>query len=239
MIAPHINIEHFYSHFNTPITAIDCGTMCAPHNPHGIPFCCDICCAVPSVYREEWEFLRSHTDLWHEWHGDECPEEPVNPRILQQDSPEYMCLLACSGPAFCRREYRSSSCRQFPFFPYITADDRFIGLAHHWDFEATCWVISNLGAVTVEFRHEFIAAYDDLFTHWQEEYESYAWLSADMREDFIKLHRRIPILHRNGKNYMLSPRSEKLTQITVDQFPRFGMYKEQRKQNYHPLAAIG
>ncbi len=73
--------------------------MCAPHNPHGIPFCCDICYAVPAVYHQEWEYLRLHTDLWHPWRGDECAEEPVNPSILAEDTPEHMRLLACKGPA--------------------------------------------------------------------------------------------------------------------------------------------
>ena len=46
-----------------------------------------------------------------------------------------MLLLACQGPAHCQRPFRALSCRQFPFFPYITADDRFIGLAYEWEFE--------------------------------------------------------------------------------------------------------
>lgn len=225
MPAPDLNIPRFYTGFSAPVTALDCGRMCAPHNPHGIPFCCDICHAVPAVYHQEWEYLRLHTDLWHPWRGDECAEEPVNPSILAEDTQEHMRLLACKGPAHCQREYRSSSCRQFPFFPYITANDRFIGMTYHWDFEPTCWVISNLGAVTADFRREFFATYDALFNTWLEEYESYAWLSEDMRTAFGSLHRRIPILHRNGGDYLLSPATERMERVPASQFRRFGPYR--------------
>lgn len=222
---PKLDIRRFYDHFDAPVAALDCGSMCAPHNPSGKPFCCDICRAVPAAYHSEWDYLQQHTDLWHAWRGDECDEEPVDPSILKEDTPEHMRLLACKGPAFCEREYRSSSCRQFPFFPYITADDRFIGLAYDWDFKPYCWVISNLGAVTDQYRREFIHTYDELFALWPHEYESYAYLSEDMRDHFIQAKRRIPILHRNGGCYLLSPRDERLRKVTPEQFPKFPPYR--------------
>lgn len=225
-----MNIREIYDKFDEPTTVVDCGSMCASHNPSGKPFCCDICQAVPVVYHQEWEYLQTQTDLWHVWRGDECLCEPVDPQILQKDTPEHMCLLACKGPAFCQREYRSISCRQFPFFPYITSDDRFIGLAYHWDFEPTCWVISHLGDVTHAYRDEFIRTYDQLFTQVPEDYDSYYFLSEDMREEFIRRRRRIPILHRNGSAYLLSPKSEQLTLVMPDQFRKFGAYKGQLDQ---------
>jgi hypothetical protein len=60
-----LDFQEIYERFDTPITSIDCGAMCAPHNPSGKPFCCDICQAVPAAYHQEWEFLRQHTNLWH------------------------------------------------------------------------------------------------------------------------------------------------------------------------------
>ncbi len=223
---PRINFRHLYDRFNAPMTAIDCGAKCVPHNPSGKPFCCDICHAVPAAYRQEWEYLRGSTDLWHVYRGDECGAEPVQAGDLQAETPEHMLLLACQGPARCQRNFRAVSCRQFPFFPYITRNDRFIGLAYDWTFENTCWVISNLGEVTEAYRQEFIRVYDELFSMGPEDYESYVTLSGEMREHFADRKRRIPILHRNGGYYLLSPLSEQLRKVKPEDFRRFGPYRQ-------------
>jgi hypothetical protein len=222
---PLIDIRRIYDDFDASITGIDCGKMCAPHNPTGKPFCCDICQAVPAAYRQEWDYLRLHTDLWHEWRGDECTAAPEDPANLQSQTPDNMQLLACKGPQHCQREFRSISCRQFPFFPYVTADYRFLGLAYYWEFEPTCWVISNLGKVTDAYRQSFIRTYDELFAIWDDEFESYANYSEDMREYFMEKKRRIPILHRNGGYYLLSPRNERLQRVNPEHLPKFRFYK--------------
>jgi len=82
MPRPPLNIPALYAGFNAPTTGFDCGQRCAPYNPRGVPFCCDICCAVPVVYQEEWEYLRPRTALWHPWRGDECGCEPEDPSRL-------------------------------------------------------------------------------------------------------------------------------------------------------------
>jgi hypothetical protein len=227
---PKINIRELYDRFDAPVTVFDCGQKCAPHNPSGKPFCCDICQAVPAAYYQEWEYLQPRTDLWHEWRGDECSSkqepssDPIHPDDLLADTPEHMLLLACKGPAHCQREYRAMSCRQFPFFPYITSQGDFIGLAYEWEFEPVCWVISNLGAVTDTYRDEFVRVYDALFAGWLEEFESYHIKSEQMREHFTTLKRRIPLLHRRGGCYLLSPGSERMRQASVERLPRFGPY---------------
>ncbi len=219
-------MRRFYDGFDAPVTDFDCGQKCAPHNPNGKPFCCDICHAVPVAFRQEWDYLQPRTDLWHEWRGDECACEPVDPQTLQEQTPEHLTLLACLGPAQCRREFRASSCREFPFFPYITASDRFIGLAYEWEFEEKCWLISNLATVTAAYRAQFIRTYDELFARWPDEYESYYATSEEMRAHFSAERRRIPILHRNGGFYLLSPGSERLTRVDAHAYRRFGFYKE-------------
>jgi len=224
-IIPLSDVRRAYDRFDAPVVPFDCGLKCAPHNPSGKPFCCDICHAVPAAYRREWEYLQVHTDLWHEWRGDECPDDPTDPQELRLETPEHMLLLACKGPAHCQREVRALSCRQFPFFPYITTDYRFIGLAYEWTFEPTCWVISNLGDVTAAYRREFVQTYDELFAVWQEDLFSYAMLSGEMREHFAGKRRRIPILHREGGYYLLSPLSERLRPVAPDCLKRFGPYK--------------
>jgi hypothetical protein len=65
-----------------------------------------------------------------------------------------------------------------------------------------------------------------MFSLWPEEFESYAALSEDMRTAFAKQRRRIPLLHRNGGTYLLSPASERLTRIEASQLRKFGPYRE-------------
>jgi len=216
---PPLNIRQYYDCFDAAMTALDCGTQCAPHNPSGKPFCCDICQAVPAVYLQEWEYLQQNTDLWHKWRGDECSEvlesseDSVDPSGLITETPEHMLLLACKGPDHCQRQYRAISCRQFPFFPYISTDFRFLGLAYEWEFESTCWVIHNLGAVTSAYRREFIQVYEDLFTLWQDDFTSYAIHSDHLREYYAARKRRFPLLHRNGSDYLVSPASERMQRM--------------------------
>jgi hypothetical protein len=135
-----------------------------------------------------------------------------------------MLLLACQGPARCQRSFRALSCRQFPFFPYITSRGRLIGLAYEWEFETVCWVISNLGLVTAHYRQEFLQVYDTLLAHWADEFESYALKSEQARDFFAAQGRRLPLLHRNGGYYLVSPRSERMARVDPARLSRFGFY---------------
>ena len=222
-----MDIRILYDRFNTPVVPFDCGEKCKPHNPSGKPFCCDICHAVPSAYRQEWAYLQDHTQLWHPWRGDECTSHPEDPARLKGETPDSMILLACLGPDHCQREYRTISCRQFPFFPYITKDDAFIGLTYNWALEDTCWVISHLSQVTNAYRVEFVRHYDDFFSRWIDGIKSFAARSAQMRTDFISQNRSIPILHRDGGFYLLRPINERLRPIEADRLPKYGVYRSE------------
>ncbi len=222
---PNLDVRKLYDNFNAPITGADCGLMCTPHNPTGKPFCCDICQAVPAVYQQEWEYLQARTDLWRPWRGDECVDNSEDPAQLRAETPESMLLLACQGPAACQRAYRALSCRQFPFFPYVDSVLRFIGLAYDWEFESVCWVISRLADVSENYRKEFVRTYDQLFDRWPQEFHGYILRSEDMRAYFAAQKRRIPLIHRNGGYYLLSPASERMRRVAPEQLPRFGPYR--------------
>ncbi|MCE1254132.1 MAG: hypothetical protein LWX83_11365 [Anaerolineae bacterium] len=223
---PSPDFADLYARFDAPICDFDCGKACAPFNPTGKPFCCDICQAVPAAFRPEWDFLQKNTALWHIWRGDECAAETTKPEELRAETPEHMLLLACQGPLHCQRDYRAVSCRQFPFFPYITSRDRFLGLAYEWEFETSCWVINHLEAVTSLYRRQFIQTYEALFALWEEEFDSYALHSEDMRAYFSSQNRRLPLLHRNGGYYLLSPATERIERCDPLKFKRFGPYTE-------------
>ena len=55
-----------------------------------------------------------------------------------------------------------------------------------------------------------------------------------MRVAFTARHRRIPLLHRNGQDYLLSPGSERLTRVNAVQFKRFGPYRDSEETTKKP-----
>jgi len=219
-------IRDLYGNFDSPIASFDCGKKCAAHNPTGKPFCCDICHAVPAAYKSEWSYLKRNTGLWHKWRGSECSNNTRDDIArIKGDTPNTMLLLACLGPSKCQRDFRALSCRQFPFFPYVTSGYRFVGLSVEWGFESKCWVISNMSQVSRRYREEFVDTFDRIFALFQGEFDGYAFHSERMRNEFIKQKRRIPLLHRNGKFYLISPATESLNLISSDQLPTFGPYE--------------
>jgi hypothetical protein len=222
------DIRAIYDGFDSPIAKFDCGKKCTLHNPSGKPFCCDICHAVPAAYKSEWTYFQAMTDLWYRYRGGECasPSDFEAGRgKMDLDLPRGMVPLACLGPDRCQRDYRALSCRAFPFFPYVTSDYRFLGLVCEWDFEFTCWVTSNLSAVTDEYRTEFLRTFDHLLALFEDVFESYAYHSERMRVHYASQRRRFPVLHRNGRAYLVSPISERLQRVDTSQLPKFGFYK--------------
>ncbi len=218
-------LRELYDGFDSPIASLDCGRKCAPHNPSGKPFCCDICHAVPAAYKSEWKYFREHTGLWHEYRGDECKAGDGTKERLKDETPKNMVLLACLGPDQCQRNFRALSCRQFPFFPYVTSDYRFLGLAYEWEFEDRCWVVSNLQRVTQRYRLGFVATYDRLFALFQDELENYAYHSEQMRAHFTKQKHRFALLHRNGGYYLVGPRDERMRRVEAASLRKFGFYQ--------------
>jgi hypothetical protein len=210
-----------YWGFDVPIAALDCGQKCAPYNRHGIPFCCDTRHAVPTAYLAEWDYLQANTDLWHLWQA----ETPVETARLQSQAPAGQVLIECLGHARCQRDFRALTCRAFPFFPYISRAGEFLGLSYYWEYEDRCWAISHLAAVTAEYRAEFIAAFDDLFARLPAERESFRHHAAVMRQIFGRRRRAIPLLHRNGYAYKITPRTGFMRRVPIAALPRFGPYR--------------
>jgi hypothetical protein len=219
--AAAIDYPQLYRQFDAPIAAFNCGDYCAPHNPHGVPFCCDSHYAVPAVYVNEWAYLQVNTDLWHRWQGRSLAET----RRLQEDTPEGMLLLECKGHPACQRSYRSISCRAFPFFPYVTRDGWFSGMSYYWQFEDLCWVVSNLAVVTSTYRNSFKAAFDEILFRIPGELQNYRQLSSSMRRVFSRKKRAIPLLHRNGKYYKVTPRNGRMRRVDPQRLPQFGPYR--------------
>ena len=215
-----IDYAALYAKFEAPISQFDCGKKCAPYNEYGVPFCCDTGHAIPTAYQLEWIYLAQHTDLWHLWEDD----DPVETERLRADTPNDQVLIECLGHEFCQRNYRSITCRAFPFFPYVTKDGEFIGLSYYWDYEDRCWIINHLQVVTPEYVREFVATYDHIFDNSPGELENFRYHSTVMRRVFGRKKRRIPLLHRDGKVYEVTTNNGSLTLIDPASLPKFGDY---------------
>jgi hypothetical protein len=221
---PELNAFDFadlYAKFHQPITSLDCGIKCAPYNQHGVPFCCDTRHAIPSAYRQEWEYLNEQTDLWHLWQSHQKKE---NDR-LQAKTPASQVLVECMGYLHCQRQFRTLTCRSFPFFPYITKHGDFIGLSYYWEYEDRCWVISHLDQVSIMYLNEFICAYEMLFQAYQGEKETFRYHSSVMRRVFSRRKRSIPLLHRNGGAYKITPANGRMRKISPSSFQKYGPYQ--------------
>jgi hypothetical protein len=209
-----------YARFRAPIAALDCGRKCAPYNAGGAPFCCDTRHAVPTAYLAEWAYLQAQTDLWHAWEA----ETPAETERLRRQTPGGQALIECRGAAHCQRDFRALTCRAFPFFPYVDRAGAFLGLSYYWEYTERCWVLSHLEAVTAEYRAEFTAAFELLFERQPEERAAFRHHAGVMRRVFGRQGRAIPLLHRNGGAYKISPGTGRLRRVTAARLPRFEPY---------------
>lgn len=221
--------RNLYHQFSSPVTGLDCGTKCAPYNSRGVPFCCDLGHAIPTAYDSEWVYLKNNTDLWHQWE----PEDPKQKLELQSVLPSGMQMIACQGHILCQRDFRSITCRAFPFFPYLDRESNFLGLAAYWEYEDRCWVISNLDQVTDTYRQEFVIAFDHLFHALPGEKENYRQFSIRMRRIFGRRKRAITLLHRNGEVYKVTPRNGRMRRVQKDKLPSYGPYKIAAQLRFH------
>lgn len=216
-----LDFKTLHKEFNHPVTLLDCGSKCAPYNQYGRPFCCDNTHCVPTAYQAEWLYLQTNTNLWHLWKG----QDGIITNQLRMQTPPGQVLIECLGHRLCQRAYRSITCRSFPFYPYISNQDEFIGLAYYWQFEDRCWVISNLHFVSAQFRIEFYKSYRTIFIHYPSEWQEFRHQSVVHRQVFGKRHKPIPLLHENGHDYLVNPKNGYLLQVDTQTLPKHGPYE--------------
>lgn len=232
--------EAIYERFTAPVAKRhDCGRYCAPLNG-GSPVCCSPAHAIPIVSKEEWRALKSRTKLWRRFK----PVDAAGRQIVEElDS---SCVaVECKGAAFCERDNRSLSCRTFPLFPYHTKEKAFVGLAGYWSFEDRCWVLSNLRAVDRAFLDEMCAVYDLIFEEDPEEREPFIEQSVQMRRQFSRWGRPIPLLGRDGALLRVPPKSGgRIEPAALKDFGPQGPYRSKkafleavRDFGYEPPAA--
>jgi hypothetical protein len=222
MAAKPEDFARIYERFQAPIARFDCGRKCAPLNG-GEPVCCSAKNAVPLVLKTEYRLLRSRSDLWHRFK----PYDAASRKIVE--GLHHTCMaVECKGVAFCERENRTMACRAFPFYPYITRAGEFVGLAYYWDFEHSCWVISNLSIVDPGFVREFVRAHEMMFEVDRDEYETFKLQSASMRRLFSRRKAIIPLIGRDGGFFKVLPKSGRIVPADPKRFPKHGPFKSAR-----------
>lgn len=211
--------EDTYQIFSLPLSNVDCGEKCGPHNEYGVPVCCDINLIIPSAFKEEWEYLEGKTDLWQPWSS----SNPIDAG-LENDVQDGQVLLKCLGYQYCQRSFRTLTCRAFPFLPYLDSRSNFLGLVYFQDFRDQCWIISNLSVVTTDYKAEFHQAFEHLFKQYPGSKESYSQYSSYIREENALSGDKIILLDFEGNVFLMDPDSEISHQVGYDDLESFGPF---------------
>ncbi len=211
-----------YDRFNESLVGLDCGRKCAPLNG-GEPVCCSTQHAVPVMHKEELRLLRSRSDLWRPFKAYDASTREIVDTLIET------CTTAeCRGAAFCERANRSLACRAFPFFPYLTREGKFIGLAIYWDFEDRCWVMSHLRSVRRKFVREFVAGFEHVMKVDRDELDGFTEQSACMRRVFTRWRRPIVLIGLQGGYFKVMPRTAKVVRATERDLRPRGPYASLR-----------
>ena len=172
--------------------------------------------------RSTRSLLKSRSDLWHRFK----PYDRAS-RLIVKDLHHSCTAIECKGVAFCERENRSMACRAFPFYPYITRAGEFVGLAYYWDFEHSCWVISNMQIVDRAFVREFVEAHEMLFAVDKDEFDTFKEQSASMRRVFSRRKSIIPLIGRDGSHNVVLPGTGEIRPIRPEQHAKQGPFRSE------------
>ena len=216
----HSFFKDLYREFSSPLSEIDCGLKCGPYNDYGVPICCDIQHTIPAAFEDEWAYLKEETDLWKPWSSSK--ELLIS---IEDELQDGQVLLECLGHKDCQRPFRTLTCRAFPFYPYMTKAGDFIGLTYYWEYEDRCWVINHLQNITSDYVQAFVKAYDWIFVNISGEFDNFRYHSIIMRRVFGRKKRAIPLLHRNGCAYSVTPKDGKLNPLDLSTLRKFGPYE--------------
>ena len=116
-----------YDRFKASVSRYDCGKYCAPLN-NGEPVCCTTGHAIPIMDKTEFKLLETRTDLWHKFKITNAAD-----RELLSDMHKSCMAAECKGVRHCERDNRSFACRAFPFYPYITREDKLAMVGRYID----------------------------------------------------------------------------------------------------------
>lgn len=185
------HIDELLRTLRAPVTAFDCGTLCAPGNG-GVPVCCHAPSVLPVLYKAELALLQKRSALWtqHVPTGEDAP--------LRHAARACDVFAVCKGHTQCERDNRSLACRTFPFEPYLDHDARFAGLVFAYDFAHLCPLIQSQHPIEDAFVAQCCAMWQRLFELDDGERAFYAGCSRSLRRQFGRRGERIPVFTARG-----------------------------------------
>ena len=86
-------------------------------------------------------------------------------------------------------------------------------------------MINHLDVVTPEYVQEFVNAYDWVFKLIPGELENFRYHAIIMRRVFGRQKRTIPLLHRDGGAFIVTPKNGTLKPIDPARLPKYGPYE--------------
>jgi hypothetical protein len=212
--------RELYEIFSSPLSGLDCGQKCGPYNDYGVPVCCDINLVIPAAYEEEWVYLEAATDLWQLWKGSSREELNDMTESLQAGQT----LIQCLGYKDCQRQFRSITCRAFPFYPYLDSSGYFMGLAYYDDFKEDCWIISNLEVISLQYILEFQTTYQRIFEIYPETRSGFHDYSGYIRDVSAGKSMDLVVLGFSGELLMIDPVTEKVSEGNFPDLAKFGPF---------------
>ena len=193
-------VAYYYTLLEEELTDFDCGSLCKDDNG-GVPFCCVVDNAVPTLYKEEFKLLKSRSKLWKAWK----PQTKEDKKMYEEHEGGDTVFCECKGVAFCERENRSISCRTFPLEPYLDTRGVLVGLVFMKEFMHGCPLTKRPKDIRQEFVDNHFIFWEKLLLRKEDEYELYMKSSKGYRISRGKTGKKFKIFypsHLKGKKYI-------------------------------------
>lgn len=217
-----------YRGFDMPLCEIDCGSKCGPYNDYGVPVCCDIHQVIPSAFELEWRYLRENTDLWKPWSS----STDLDDQELEEGILDGQVLLQCKGYRDCEREFRSLTCRAFPFYPYLDSTGGLRGLAYYPEFRFGCWILSNLDVVEQSFKEAFQWVFQRVFELYPYYRQNFIEYSEYERYKAAKENEMIVLLGFAGDVRLIDPVTEEDNPVQYSDLRAYGPFEITRELRF-------
>jgi hypothetical protein len=182
------SLRKFYRLLSAPMTDFDCGRLCSPGND-GVPECCDIRTTYPSLYVDEYRWLRRKSHFWKR-----LVPRTEEARKLARELHESSILATCPGPAECKRGSRAIVCRIFPFEPHLDRQGKVLGLTFNYEMADRCPLIGRPESTfNPKYIRNSIQFWKELLPLIPEEQQLYIDESARLRRRFRRKGRRVAV----------------------------------------------
>ncbi len=211
-------ITELLKDFDAPVTAFDCGQLCAPLN-NGKPVCCESEGVIPVLYHQEFVELQGRSDLWQAFKPT-CKSE----QVMADELPDYQ-LAHCTRSCFDERANRSLNCRSFPFLPYFDHDGVIVGLVYDYESaEGKCPLVDLPHTVTREYIRQAVGFWCAVCRIDEEEGDFYRDESKRLRRRFSRKNEDVPVLVEEGLAHYPTLRSDWRSLLAAGQSPPFTPY---------------